>query len=217
MITPLTHSGEAGERELLRSYRNLLQWRPWSEPSTLETKIASLGSQHLVFEAIMAEYISKPTLVYIKFWDNDPQLPEAEEIPKRDYGNDYKQDSDVRCRVENYKTAFAPILASKDTMKLYKKLRPSISASTEPHTDQLSLYQRYRTTKEGEKPVDFHFLESFHCTNFAQPRPLRAIEWASGRPPRQWWPNIVVRMSEVRWAVREWMRDGRVGDYIWEV
>ncbi|KAI1357924.1 hypothetical protein F5Y08DRAFT_351463 [Xylaria arbuscula] len=178
---------------------------PQTSRSIIETKIASLGSQHLVFEAIMTEYIKKPTLVYIKFWDD--VLQEVNEFPIRDYGNLGVSTTRIGCVVKNYQTAFAPFLASKDTMKLYEKVRvspPAPPASTRPNHNNLSLYLQYHNTEEGAKPVDFHFLEHFHIMNKYHPGRIVVDD---GATLSQWWPNLVVRLSEIYSVVNGWVQD----------
>ncbi|KAI0968740.1 hypothetical protein F4678DRAFT_464358 [Xylaria arbuscula] len=180
--------------------RELVQMPPTQPTSSmLKTKIASLGSEHLVSRAVMTEYINKPTLVYISFWNEVLQIREASDFRKHDYGNlghirtldDYTS-SIVYCIVENHETAFSPLLASKDLMKLFKSARTAPESPAKPNCDNLKLYTRYHIMEGEAKPIDFHFLERFHLMNtFSLKLLVDAIPLSYDFPAHQWWPNLV--------------------------
>ncbi|KAI0910804.1 hypothetical protein F4823DRAFT_561500 [Ustulina deusta] len=187
------------------------------ESTKIEEKIASLGSQHLVVEQIITEYIKKPTLVYITFWDTfwDGDLTFTNKTntgPEHEYGNVPTRDrprANVRCMVKNYKTAFAPLLANKDMMKLYKRVRIPWTPVTKPNNGNLSLYPRYETRNISPKPIDYHFLENFHRTNARNAEDINLMMLCNMDPysdlsKHEWWPNIVVRMSELWEVMKDW-------------
>ncbi|KAI0964880.1 hypothetical protein F4678DRAFT_468117 [Xylaria arbuscula] len=191
------------------------------EATTLEGNIASLGPGHLVSDAILTEYIQSPTLVYITFWD-DKSLPDCQPSPSpllrygRDLlnGNLYFRDAhwpktDIRCIIENYKSAFSPLLANKYMRDLYKKLRPPPPPSKRPNLNYMAIYPKFRTGEDGAKPIDYHFLENFHRTNVRDAGLDHTIDDNSpcvylNPSLKVWWPNIVVRMSELWDLIKDW-------------
>ncbi|TGJ86724.1 hypothetical protein E0Z10_g2052 [Xylaria hypoxylon] len=177
-------------------------------PESIIKKIAELGWKHLVVEGIMVEYIKKPTLVYISFWDGD-SLTAHQPTPPPEAGFGNVPKTRIFCIVENYKTAFAPLLADKCMNRLYKEVRTW--APERQRRVELSMFPRYETRGGVTKPTDYLFLENFHRTNFdyykgvipdAMRSPLDPLHDPDGTQGLEWWPNLVVRLSDV-WSATE--------------
>ncbi|KAI0188361.1 hypothetical protein EV127DRAFT_482703 [Xylaria flabelliformis] len=171
-------------------------------PDFIVRALANLGQDHLVFEGILTEYCKKPTLVYITFWDGDSPDAGKPSLPLHDFGGVPVEN--LGCIIENYKTAFAPLLASSKTRALYKRIRTQRPTYTESGRI-LSLYE-FRDA--ADKPIDYLFLENFHKTNIDNaPKIRRALQGFVSIPrgPNEskevdWWPNLIVRLSEL-WDV----------------
>ncbi|KAI1302770.1 hypothetical protein F5Y03DRAFT_407507 [Xylaria venustula] len=191
------------------------------ESSTLEEKIARLGLGHLISEAIIIEYIQSPTLVYITFWDEE-SLPACRPStsPLHRYGIDllnadlrlgdlHRPSRDIRCIVENYKSAFSPLLASKYMRHLYEKLRPSAAPSRRPNVYDMKIFPKDEIREDGVRPIDYHFLENFHRTNVRGAPASRIMIDDSpcahyNNKWKGWGTNIIVRMSELWDVIKDW-------------
>ncbi|TRX90056.1 hypothetical protein FHL15_008975 [Xylaria flabelliformis] len=170
-------------------------------PDSIVRAIANLGQDHLVFEGILTEYCKKPILVYITFWDGDSPDVRKPSLPPHDFGGVPVEN--VGCIIENYKTAFAPLLASSKTRALYKRIRTQRSK----HTESGRILSLYEFRDAADKPIDYLFLENFHKTNIDNaPKIRRALQGFVDIPrgPNEskvdWWPNLIVRLSEL-WDV----------------
>ncbi|KAI0546548.1 hypothetical protein F4679DRAFT_598615 [Xylaria curta] len=169
-----------------------------SAPDSIVRAIANLRRDHLVLEGILTEYCKKPTLVYISFWDHPLTYKKTNLRPQHDFGGVPVRG--VHCIIENYKTAFAPLLADTATRKLYERIRTQRSTSTES-SRILSLYE-FRDA--AGKPIDYLFLENFHRTNYDNATEISQALQGFVNIPRglneskevDWWPNLVVRLSE---------------------
>ncbi|GAW14523.1 hypothetical protein ANO14919_039260 [Xylariales sp. No.14919] len=181
-------------------------------PACIIEKLAELGPKHLVVEGIMEEYIKKPILVYITFWELHPVTYWKK--PMCDYGDEMI--TWVHCCVENYKTAFALLLANKSTKRMYESIRTRVSdrhppefpddwseSEPEPPND-VSTFPRHETVDGELKPIDYHFLDNFHLTNYCiYNHTFKGYKIFSGFQPDgelKWWPNLVVNLREV-WEV----------------
>ncbi|KAI1819929.1 hypothetical protein F4861DRAFT_98778 [Xylaria intraflava] len=187
-------------------------------PDSIIRQIAKLGPRHLVTETIMEHYNRKPILLYISFWDDRSlDFRGTNPRPRNRYGA--LSNRKTRCIVENYETAFAFLLASHTTKKLAETERKPRAALASNDGDLISSYPLYEIDEaDGQsKPIDYHFLHNFHTTN------VRNVEiqnpffvfYPSVAPPQPppdpdpdpepiWWPNIVVRLSELAAAMATW-------------
>ncbi|KAI1740128.1 hypothetical protein F4680DRAFT_465894 [Xylaria scruposa] len=170
-------------------------------PDSIVRAIASLGRDHLVLEGILTEYCKKPTLVYISFWDR--YWNRGDVFPPKKFSPPHQHDfggvpfGNVHCIIENYKTAFAPLLADSTTRKLYERIRTQRSASTESNR----ILSLYGIRNAVGKPIDYLFLENFHEANISYPDISleRFVNIPHGPNESQevdWWPNLVVRLHE---------------------
>jgi hypothetical protein len=168
--------------------------------------IGTLREDHLIIEGIWKEYIEKPTLVYITFWDADSLIfHSTHPRPKGNYGG--VPVKHVNCIVENYDTAFAPLFTSLEMKRLYEKYRTPqpLDARGSGHLSTYPLYKK--DGKDGElKPIDFHFLENFHKTNnrnlYTNSEEIthltNPLDWNPAKDNGlQWWPHLVVRLEEI--------------------
>ncbi|KAI8627980.1 hypothetical protein F5Y19DRAFT_486301 [Xylariaceae sp. FL1651] len=193
---------EATSRLINVSKLSLIE--PVEEESQISKLIGTLGERHIVVEELQKLLINRPTLVHITFWDGrsfDRFMPEQGVRFK--YGDVPGQLQD--CAVSNCTTAFAPLFAGPHLKMLYERAR-TIRPAGAPRT--MALYTRYEE-KDGEmKPIDYHFLDNFHlkCSTPA-PYPLPAVypppNPLEGDGPSIWWPNIVVRLSEVYESLKQ--------------
>ncbi|GAP92007.1 hypothetical protein SAMD00023353_6100160 [Rosellinia necatrix] len=181
-----------------------------SAPATVAHAIEGLGQWHLVSEGMLIEYIKKPTLVYISFWDDDSLSAHASRSPPPEQKYGRVPVHGINCIVENYETAFAPLLADKRAKRLYEKYRAPRSPKTESK-GALSLYPRYEIRNGVEVPIDYHFLENFHVINLRdawQIDPwlesrMNPLHDYNGRRGEEWWPNLVVRLDDIWNTIRD--------------
>ncbi|KAI0456471.1 hypothetical protein F5B21DRAFT_522626 [Xylaria acuta] len=167
--------------------------------SILEADAKSSPSNSIV-KRILTEYCKKPTLVYITFWDGDSLAAHRPSpCPQHKFGG--VPCKDIDCIVENYETAFAPLFADSSTKEMYESVRtprPTYTGSSR----SLSLCE----IRDAEgKPIDYYFLDNFHRTNVRNAREISRVLRSPVNIPRgpdesqdvDWWPNLVVRLSEV--------------------
>ncbi|KAI0404280.1 hypothetical protein F4802DRAFT_598245 [Xylaria palmicola] len=183
---------------------------PQAERSYILGEIASRGPSHLAVENIITEYCKKPTLVYITFWDGDSLAAHRPHpLPQHKFGNVPIRDID--CAVENYKTAFAPLLSDPVTSRLYKSVRDQ-RVSSSGSSGILSLYPRYEIHNAEAKPIDYYFLENFHRTNDRNQGaisrmimdPLNPLHDYDGKQSVEWFPHLVVRLREIWDVIKYW-------------
>ncbi|RYC57900.1 hypothetical protein CHU98_g8313 [Xylaria longipes] len=183
---------------------------PQLAPKCILEAVAKFAESHqgrLIVERILTEYCKKPTLVYITFWDGD-SLAAYRPSPCPQHKFCGVPLRDIDCIVENCDTAFAPLFSNSTTKKLYESVRtprPTYTGSGR----NLSLYQ----IRDAEsKPIDYYFLENFHQTNVRNNREIsRALRSPINIPRRpdgsqgvDWWPNLVVRLTEIWEAMERW-------------
>ncbi|KAI1749452.1 hypothetical protein F4782DRAFT_549733 [Xylaria castorea] len=160
-------------------------------PDSIVKAIAKFSPSHSIVEGMLTEYRKKPTLVHFTFW----------------YGKSLAAplSKGVETHTQNYETALAPSLANSTTKTLYESTQTQRSTYTESGRI-LSLCE---IRDAAGKSIDYYFLENFHRTSVdsaseisARLRGFLTIPRGPGESQEaDWWPNLVVRLSEASKAM----------------
>ncbi|KAI0444251.1 hypothetical protein F4803DRAFT_549259 [Xylaria telfairii] len=142
----------------------------------------SLLALNYAYEAVAN--FTKPTLVYVTFWDGD-SLAAHRPGPCPQYKFGGVPCRDIDCFIESYENIQTPQSIYTETGRIQSpcEIRDA----------------------EG-KPIDYYFLENFHRTNVRNAREISRALQAPGSIHHgvDWWPHLVARLSEVWEVMGSW-------------
>ncbi|KAI1465851.1 uncharacterized protein F4812DRAFT_437803 [Daldinia caldariorum] len=133
----------------------------------------------------LAGEIQVPALLYVQFY-NDSTIPNFIRDASQPYGGvqPYTHEaSRMLCATWHLYFTFCRFVNSEERLYVLESWRPKTMVG--PRTAKV--YPLY----DGLRPVDFHFLENYHYRQLEEP------DEVPHEDAPVWWPNVVVRLSEV--------------------